>query len=122
MKHPWLTFFIFFAIVVDGIVLYLYWVRIQPRLMKLGRTVEERRQTLAAAGAIVAEGLRESYSGDPDTLPAVLVGIVPRLEEMLSGRGLEPDAGAVRDLLSRSLAQQGVPAAKALEALNRLAA
>lgn len=37
--------------------------------MKLCRTVEERRQTLAAAGAIVAEGLRESYSGDPDTLP-----------------------------------------------------
>lgn len=69
----------------------------------------------------MSECLLESYDGDPDTLPSVLAGIPPRLHEMLSGRGLEPDPEVVRDLIGRSLAKHGVTTAAAREALSGLA-
>jgi hypothetical protein len=89
--------------------------------MKLGRTMAERKETLAVAEAIVSECLRESYDGDPDTMPSVLASIAPKLHEMLSGRGLEPDSEVVRDLIGRSLAKHGVTTAAAREALSGLA-
>lgn len=120
--RTWLLILIPFTLLMDGIVLYVALARIRPRLMKLGRTLAERKAALAAAEAIVSECLRESYSGDPDTLAPVLAGIAPKLHEMLTRRGLEPDAQVVRDLLARALANHGVPAAGAREALSRLAA
>lgn len=120
--RSWFMVMILLMVVMDAIVLHHFYFRIRPRLMKLGRTMADRKQTLAAAETIVAEGLRESFSGDPDTLPAVLAGIAPRLHEMLAGRGLEPDPEVVRDLIARSLARHGVTAAGAREALSRLAA
>jgi hypothetical protein len=120
--RTWFLFMIAIAVVMDGFVLYYFLSRVRPRLMKLGRTMAGRQATIAAAGAIVGECLRESYSGDPETLPSVLAGIAPRLHEMLTARGLEPDAEVVRDLLTRSLATHGVPAAGARDAVSRLAA
>ena len=120
--HPWAIFLIFFVAVVDTIVLLVFYARVRPRMLRLGRTMAERKATLAAAGTIVGEGLRESYSGDPETLPSVLVGIAPRLQEMLVGRGLQADAQAVRDLLASTLPKHGVPTMRAQAALSRLAA
>lgn len=122
MRHPWFLFIVLAVFLVDAIWLYVVWVRIRPRLMKLGRTMAERKATLAAADTILSECLRESYSGDPDTLSSVLAGVAPRLHEMLSGRGLEPDPEVVRDLVARSLAKHGVAGATAREAVRRLAA
>jgi hypothetical protein len=120
--HTWTMFMIAGVVVIDTIVFFFVLRRIRPRLMKLGRTMAERKETLAAAEAIVSGCLRESYSGDPDTLASVLAGVAPKLHDMLAGRGLEPDAEVVRDLLVRSLAIHGVPPARAQEALSQLAA
>lgn len=122
MPKTWIILMVAVMLVMDAIAFHQIFFRIRPSLMKLGRTLAERKETIAAAATIVSTGLRESYSGDPDTLPAVLACIAPRLGELLASRGLEPDAEAVRDLLARSLATHGVSAAQAREALTRLAA
>ena len=122
MSKTWIIMMVAVMLVMDAVAFHHVFYRLRPRLMKLGRTLAQRKETIAAAATIVGACLRESYSGDPDTLPAVLADITPRLAELLTSRGLEPDAGAGRDLIARSLATHGVPAAQAREALTRLAA
>jgi hypothetical protein len=122
MPNTWVILIVAAMLVMDAVALHQIFFRIRPLLMKLGRTRAERKATLAAAEAVVGAWLRDSYNGEPDTLPAVLAGIAPRLDELLASRGLEPDADVVRDLIARSLATHGVPAAQAREALTRLAA
>jgi hypothetical protein len=121
MPKTWVILLFSVMLVVDAIAFHQIFFRIRPLLKKLGRTMAERKEALAAAEVIVGECLRESYSGDPDTLPAVIAGIAPRLDDLLVRRGLEPDRDAVRELIARSLATHGVPAAQAREALTQLA-
>ena len=69
MSKTWIIMMVAVMLVMDAVAFHHVFYRLRPRLMKLGRTLAQRKETIAAAATIVGACLRESYSGDPDTLP-----------------------------------------------------
>ena len=67
-----------------------------------------RGRILQAAHSLVGEYLRVNYSGDPGALPAALVGLLPRLRDLLRGQRVEPAPEVIKAFVQVSAARHRV--------------
>lgn len=109
MRHGMLTVVIIAVAAIDMIVVLLVLRNARARLAAFGATFAERKEMLTAAKTLMSSFLESSYSGDPETLPAVVANLAPQLEQLMRSRGLEPTPTALETLLRGGLASRRVP-------------
>jgi hypothetical protein len=66
------------------------------------------RKIVEAAHELVGQYLKANYSGDPNSLPAALNGVVPQVTELIRESGAEPGPDVVKALIAISAAKHRV--------------
>ena len=108
MRHGMLALMILAVVAIDLVVVFLVLRNARARLAAFGATFAERKEFLTAANELMSSFLESSYSGDPETLPAVVTNLAPQLEQLMRSRGLEPTPTALETLLRGGLAKRRV--------------
>jgi len=71
---------------------------------------------------VTADYLSSNYSGNPDSLPVVLEGLLTQLDQLAQQQGLTMDRNALKMVLLRALqSQSNVSTGDAMAALKKVA-
>ncbi len=119
------TAFILIAVVIDIAItasVLNYLIQKRGLLSALTVNLEKFRAFNQTAADLVGNQLRSSYSGDPETLPALLSDLLTQLENKAKEEGLPLQREALKLVLLRAVrAQDGISARDAQSAMRKVA-